>query len=526
MKITRLSWERMIQSLTDGIVNFYGKYILNEQTTTNMMSKGTVYRFDGVDDKIVVPDSANWSFGDGTTDSPFTFHWQGVMTDATAFYFIEKFDTAGNDEYILATNNSDLLGIRLFDDSVNKYIGQQYQTAMTSYEGKEMSITVTYDGSGVSSGITLYINGLPITSTDWETGSYVAMEPLSADIIFGESGGLWSDGVFARVVPFNLEMTAAEVKDLISGNIPFKWQYGSQTDLIPQPLDFTSDWLTQNSGSIDGVDTFSASGGSGGVRLLIAEKGKRQKFRLAGTLTGAGTLEVKLSTGSPVQNIATGLSGTFDNTYEFTANDDILNNYLFINLTTDGDSFTATSAEYIQLGAVALYDQTSISSTTWYDKAGNSDGAVTGAEVLNAPSVTPLSCLRGNTFRIQPGGTAGTNLNVTSVASPSFNTPAISNATNMIADTNPFGSFALSADGKNITLNLTQEIVGVLCCSIIIHDINSSSTSEMYVARMTTSGGNGVIQFFKRGSTSAVSLLTIFDAGDSCDFNVAYVTSS
>jgi hypothetical protein len=29
----------------------------------------------------------------------------------------------------------------------------------------------------------------------------------------------------------NFAPTAAEVKDLISGNIPFKWQYGSQTNL-------------------------------------------------------------------------------------------------------------------------------------------------------------------------------------------------------------------------------------------------------------------------------------------------------
>jgi hypothetical protein len=35
------------------------------------------------------------------------------------------------------------------------------------------------------------------------------------------------------------------------------------------------------------------------------------------------------------------------------------------------------------LGAVALYDQTSISETTWYDKANGNDGAVTGASVLN-----------------------------------------------------------------------------------------------------------------------------------------------
>jgi hypothetical protein len=33
-----------------GSIDLEGDYLLNDQTTTNMMSKGTVYRFDGVDD--------------------------------------------------------------------------------------------------------------------------------------------------------------------------------------------------------------------------------------------------------------------------------------------------------------------------------------------------------------------------------------------------------------------------------------------------------------------------------------------
>ncbi len=40
-----------LTSLDGGLgadVDAKGKYLLNEQTTTNMMSKGTVYRFDGL----------------------------------------------------------------------------------------------------------------------------------------------------------------------------------------------------------------------------------------------------------------------------------------------------------------------------------------------------------------------------------------------------------------------------------------------------------------------------------------------
>ncbi len=36
----------------NGDIDAKGNHLLNDQTTTNMMSKGTVYRFDAVDDYI------------------------------------------------------------------------------------------------------------------------------------------------------------------------------------------------------------------------------------------------------------------------------------------------------------------------------------------------------------------------------------------------------------------------------------------------------------------------------------------
>jgi hypothetical protein len=85
-----------------------------------------------------------------------------------------------------------------------------------------------------------------------------------------------SDFFFSAEFIGNFAPTAAEVKDLISGNIPFKWQYGSQTE--------SSNSLTQ-------------------------------------------------------------------------------------------------------IGAVALYDQTSITANNWFDLANGNTGAVTGASVLNPKGI-------------------------------------------------------------------------------------------------------------------------------------------
>jgi hypothetical protein len=47
---TIIEGDQTLENLTlTGDLNGGGGHILNEQTTTNMMSKGTVYRFDGVE---------------------------------------------------------------------------------------------------------------------------------------------------------------------------------------------------------------------------------------------------------------------------------------------------------------------------------------------------------------------------------------------------------------------------------------------------------------------------------------------
>jgi hypothetical protein len=43
-----------LRAIISGDQNLGGGYISNDQTTTNMMSKGTVYRFDGVDDVVLL----------------------------------------------------------------------------------------------------------------------------------------------------------------------------------------------------------------------------------------------------------------------------------------------------------------------------------------------------------------------------------------------------------------------------------------------------------------------------------------
>jgi len=134
-----------------------------------------------------------------------------------------------------------------------------------------------------------------------------------------------------------------------------------------------------------------------------------------------------------------------------------------------------------------------------------------------------------NVFRttdliLQPGSTPNTDISV-SASAAAFNKPTIFNATDM-AKTETSGSFTLSADGQDLTLDVTPDVVAVVSITITCHDLNSSSTTEIYFPYITTGGSNLIIKIRKRGSTDDVDWVSILDAGDYFTFTIIYITST
>ena len=134
--------------------------------------------------------------------------------------------------------------------------------------------------------------------------------------------------------------------------------------------------------------------------------------------------------------------------------------------------------------------------------------------------------IRAVTLRFNPGATPGTNINIIDVGSIiGFNRPTINNATDLVKN-GTSGSFSLNADGSQVTMDITENIIGILSTSIQSHKINSSSTTEMYVSFAFFSSNNLIITLRKRGSTSNIDLTTILDAGDQCDVLISFITNS
>ena len=149
----------------------------------------------------------------------------------------------------------------------------------------------------------------------------------------------------------------------------------------------------------------------------------------------------------------------------------------------------------------------------------------------NVHSAINTCVIRSIHLKFEPGATPGTDIDITDRsdnASKGYNAPAITDAIDLAAS-GSVGSFALSANGDTVTMTLTENIIGILSYSIAIHDINSSSTTEMYTpfVDQPASAGTGIdISLVKRGSIGRVDWRTIMDAGDRVVMQISIVTST
>jgi hypothetical protein len=220
---------------------------------------------DGLSDYVEVADADNLSFGNGTTDSPFSISTWVKMTDATGVGLLSKglvFST--NYEYLLNINASDKIGLYLYDSSNNSRIGRLYNTPLTSYESQWIHICSTYNGSGLSSGIKVYLNGVRIDDTNSNSGTYIAMENGNRSLNIGriETGGLYLNGLIDETAIFSSELLQSDVTSIYGGGTPsslsslspLSWWRCGDNDTAPI---LTDNGSGGNDGTMTNFSTFS-----------------------------------------------------------------------------------------------------------------------------------------------------------------------------------------------------------------------------------------------------------------------------
>jgi hypothetical protein len=181
--------------------------------------------FDGSNDYIDCGDNDLLSFGNGSSDFPFTISAWVYIEGSSTFPVFDKYPDSGSwslREYrMLEVNSSNQVFCTLYDSSENARFDIYSDSTITRNQWQHLSIT--YDGRGNSSasdGVKIYINGVESTKTVNPFGTYVAMENKSTPVRIGRIISTYADGKIDEVALFRKELSASEVSALSTANAP------------------------------------------------------------------------------------------------------------------------------------------------------------------------------------------------------------------------------------------------------------------------------------------------------------------
>ena len=237
--------------------------------------------FNGSSDFINCGDSDNLSFGNGSTDSPFSISAWVNMTDATSFVTIAK-DVTSNREYVIRTLTDDKLYIYLLDNVNGGYIGRISSGTVTSYQGTWIHTVYTYNGNSSSSGIKIYLNGSAVDNDDYQGGSYTAMSNTTTSLNIGRQeygSGTYANGKIDQVTIFDYALSQDQVTQLGAEGYAFNFtpnDYIDANTTVASNLDFSaSAWIKPSSYSMPilGTRGLAAAGDSNGITMNINSSG-------------------------------------------------------------------------------------------------------------------------------------------------------------------------------------------------------------------------------------------------------------
>jgi len=218
---------------------------------------------------VEIPDSALLSFGDGTTDKPFSISAIVEIDDFSSQTFSIMSKMSGAYEWWFLVDTNGYPTVSLYDNGLTNTLVRENQSAVDT--GKRLHLAATCDGSGLIGGLKLYVNAVEGSNyADQSVGSYVAMHDTAAQAEIGEGNNVHSDGRIYSCVIWNRELSASEVATLAAnGNqVPVADQWGSNTELLTDPgfEDWSSgsnlsSWTEGSSITIaqDGVNKYSGT---------------------------------------------------------------------------------------------------------------------------------------------------------------------------------------------------------------------------------------------------------------------------
>jgi hypothetical protein len=187
-------------------------------------------QFDGVDDHVLVADAPALSFGNGTTDRPFTMELWMRPEAITKHQLIGKWGDSSNQEYRLQIAQG-TIRLDLRDESTGG-MASAFTIGGASLLGGWHHLAVTYDGRGgatAADGIAVYLDGVAVALARINDPAYVAMENLASPVEIGREGPSWNQfaGGLDEIRLWSMARTASEIQTWMTGELG-----GVQTGLV------------------------------------------------------------------------------------------------------------------------------------------------------------------------------------------------------------------------------------------------------------------------------------------------------
>jgi hypothetical protein len=177
--------------------------------------------FDGVNDKVIGTNSTLLSFGDGSTDSPFSLSAWIYMDDTSSTSAIMGKYRSYNPfrgEYAFQIDNQKLL-FQCVDGSTTIRVRRDADSTLST--SRWYNVAVTYNANGTDEGIVLYVDGEVLPSSGrGQDGAYVAMQrasdpsELTIGVLRDEGNTEFQsnmDGKIANAQIYNKELSSSEI---------------------------------------------------------------------------------------------------------------------------------------------------------------------------------------------------------------------------------------------------------------------------------------------------------------------------
>lgn len=173
------------------------------------------YYFNGINSKIEIDLADEFSFTNGIQDSPFSICIVFKPNNFDNYnYLFSKGES--NPEYTLFIDLNGHVVFRLYSGSISNYVQVQSNKRLNI---KEVSfITATYDGSGIPSGLKIYINGNDHTGL-YAENNYSDMIASTELLKIGNFLSNYSKGVFYCSAIFNSSISETIINDFIQKGI-------------------------------------------------------------------------------------------------------------------------------------------------------------------------------------------------------------------------------------------------------------------------------------------------------------------